>query len=81
MNSDPQADIFSGPVRDHEAPDGGQQVQRHRRDFAGVLRSVPHGQAGHHHVSVTYCLNLKYKMVLDKLFKDTFFYIFPASAF
>ena len=52
MDPDPQPDIFSGPVRDGEALDGGQEVQRHRRDLTGVLRAVGHRQAGHDHVSV-----------------------------
>ncbi len=58
MNSNPQPDIFSGPVRDGEALDGGQQVEGHRSDLAGMLRAVGNGQAGDDHVRVADRFNL-----------------------
>ena len=65
MDPDPQPDIFSGPVRDGEALDGGQEVERHRRDLTGVLRPVGHRQAGHDHVSVadSFDLGIQSRMI------------------
>jgi hypothetical protein len=67
VDSNPQPDSFSGPVRDGEALDGGQQVEGHRSNLAGVLRTVGNGQAGDDHVRVANGLNL-----LIRFFEEDF---------
>lgn len=49
----PQPKLLVGPMPDAELVHGGQQGQRHARDFPGVEIAVAHRQAGHNHVSVT----------------------------
>lgn len=51
VDADPELELVVGPVRDLEALDGGEQLQRQRRDVARVLVRALR-KPGHHHVRV-----------------------------
>ena len=59
MYANPQLQSLVGLVPDGEDLDGLQQLQRHRRDFRRVARSVASRKTGHDHVGVTDRLHLR----------------------
>ena len=58
MHPDPQQHVIVGQMLYFEGTDGVSESERHFGDLHGMLL-VPDGQAGHRHVRVADCLNLK----------------------
>ena len=62
MDADAENQASVGSVSDLEAVGGVQKVQRHRGHLSCVVVPVPYGQPTHHHVCVSYRLNLMWKI-------------------
>lgn len=60
VDADPKAKLVCRPVANFERLDGVEQRQRRPGNLAGMQVTVTYRQAGHHHVRVTYRLNLQH---------------------
>ncbi len=58
MQSYSELQLPVGLVPDLEGLDRLEQPERHPGDLTSVVHPVPYGEAGHHHVSVAYRLDL-----------------------
>lgn len=65
MHANAKLEDVVRPMADLELLDGGQEVQRHGGDLAGVLQAVTVRQAADHHVGIADCLHFVDVVVFD----------------